>query len=188
MQKTIEELILSELNSIKKEISGIKGEMKNINERIDNLERQHKELKQYVDEKLENSTQKLKEYVNDSTQKLKEYVDDSTQQLKEYVDDLTQQLKQYVDKRINQSTKEISEELISTLDVISRTTNAKISDKQLIKEIEELKKKLERKTKEDKESFKANGARLNKMELSQEYFESKLNDIQNNIKKEKVAI
>ena len=127
--------------------------------------------------------------VKSDIKELKEYVDTRFEEMKEYVDakfeENNKKLIEYVDTRFEKNNNEIADELRNILDLIKRTIDKKYSDKEIKSDIKKLEEKLDRKIKEDKESFKASTARLNKIELTQEYFECKIDDLK---KAERVAI
>ena len=138
-------------------------ELEKINKRIDDLEvkmqQNNKEVKQYIDTKLEQNNKEMKQYIKDQ-----------------------------ITKALEQNNKEIAEELQSILVIIKKKSNPQYSENEIQKDIKRLEEKLDRKIKEDKESFKSTAARLNKIELEQEYFESKIDDLKNVVKVQKIAI
>ena len=101
-------------------------------------------------------------------------------------------MKQYIEERIiealEQNNKEIAEELQSILGIIKNKNNPQYSETEIRKDIKKLEEKLDRKIKEDKEAFKSTTARLSKIELEQEYFESKIDDLKAQVKAQKIAI
>lgn len=121
-------------------------------------------------------------------EKVNKRIDDLETKIQQEFEKHDKEMKQYIDERFEANNKEIAEELQSILGIIKKKNNPQYSKNEIQQEIKKLEEKLDRKIKEDKEAFKANTARLNKIELTQEYFENKIDDFKKVVKPEKIAI
>ena len=96
----------------------------------------------------------------------------------------------YINKKFETNNQDIAQEINDLAELIKKKCYKTFDEmyKDIEQAVDKIKNNFERKTKQDKEAFKSNNARLNKIELVQEYLETEVVDIKKDKNKDQVAV
>lgn len=164
MQETLDKILL---------------ELEKINSRIDNLENT-----------MEENNKKMYAYIDQKFEEVYAYIDQKIEGMYAYINQKFEEMYSYINKKFETNNQDIAQEINDLAELIKKKCYKTFDEmyKDIEQAVDKIKNNFERKTKQDKEAFKSNNARLNKIELVQEYLETEVVDIKKDKNKDQVAV
>ena len=201
MQETLDKILL-ELEKINSRIDNLENTMEENNKKMyayidQKFEENNKKMYAYIDQKIEGVysyiDQKIKEvyaYIDQKIEEMYAYIDQKIEGVYVYIDHKIEEMYSYINKKFETNNHDIAQEINDLAELIKKKCYKTFDEmyKDIEQAVDKIKNNFERKTKQDKEAFKSNNARLNKIELVQEYLETEVVDIKKDKNKDQVAV